>query len=91
MFSDIRPNQRYVYALSLLGGHVKSTDLRLPKVGLSPGVLPAMDFLLVVAERPGVKYQYGLIRASQVDQDGSLAQIEAFAEALENDLRLNPR
>ncbi len=70
---------------------IKSDDPRLPKVGLVPGVLPAMDFLLVVAERPGVAYQTGLFRASQVDQLGSLARIEAFMERLTRELQRGSR
>jgi len=50
-----------------------------------------MDFLLVVAERPGVAYQTGLFRASQVDQLGSLARIEAFMERLTRELQRGSR
>ena len=84
-FSEIRPNQRYIYALALLGGHVTSNNQRLPKVGLRPGVpMPAMDFMLVTADPPDYLPAFALLRASQVDRAATLAMIMGEIAMLEN-------
>ena len=82
--ADIRPNQQYVYALTLLGRHVRSGDSRLPDVGLTPDVpLPAMDFLFVSAQPPDWKYEFALVLAADVNQAASLEQIMAYVAAAE--------
>ena len=82
--ADIRPNQQYVYALTLVGRHVRSGDSRLPDVGLTPDVpLPAMDFLFVSAQPPDWRYEFALVLAADVNQAASLEQIMAYVAAAE--------
>lgn len=76
--SDIRANQGYVYALALVGEHVKNDDVRLPTIGLKPFVpLPAMDFLLMDNAGPGLPIIPAFVRASEIDKKASLAQVMA--------------
>ena len=82
--SVIRPNQQYVYALTLLGRHVRSGDSRLPDVGLATDVpLPAMDFLFVSAQPPNWRYEFALVLAADVNQAASIEQIIAYVAAAE--------
>ena len=87
LFSDLNQNQSYIYALALVGGHLRSLDPNLPRVGLVPDVLmPAMDFLLVTTEAAGSPYEFWLIRAAQVNNATSVAQIMVWI----NDLKSGP-
>lgn len=83
-YSEIRPNQQYVYALTLVGGHVTSYHPGLPTVGLPVGAsLPAMDFVLMDVLDDGT-IEPALILASQVDRTSTLEQLMAFVAVLES-------
>ena len=83
-FSEIRVNQRYVYALALVGDHVKSNSPKLPRVGLTPGQpMPAMDFLLMSADPPNYHIIPSLILASEVNKAASVELIMGTIAALE--------
>ena len=77
-FAEIKPNQRYIYGLALIGNHLVSEDSEVLKVGLSPDVpLPAMDFVFVGAHGPDWTIHYGLILASSVNRAASIAEVIA--------------
>ena len=81
--ADIRPNQQYVYALTLLGEHIRTSDPRVQSLGLAPDLpLPPMDFL-VSAQPPDWKYQFALVLAADVDRMASMEQIMAHVAAAE--------
>ena len=74
-FSEIRVNQRYIYALALIGDHVINNP-RLTKVGLVAGLpIPAMDFILATANPPDYEITFSAIFASKVNKAASLALI----------------
>ncbi|MBR0666318.1 hypothetical protein GXW71_18295 [Roseomonas hellenica] len=82
-FSEIRPNQGYVYSLALIGQHVRSEHPGLQTVGLVPGApLPPMDFILAHTDPRDRDIRFALILASQVAREQSLAQIMAHVEAV---------
>lgn len=82
-YSEIRINQQYVYALTLVGGHVTSSHPQLALVGLSPNVpLPPMDFVLIDV-LPSGAIEPALILASQVDRVKTLELVMGSIAALE--------
>ncbi len=82
--AEIRLNQQYVYALTLIGGHVISTHPQLSLVGLTAALpLPPMDFIFVDVQPPDWKYQFAMVLASEVNQAASITQVTAYVAAAE--------